>query len=272
MSLPSNLPTKQHKITAKLTAKPPVDDAAAKDVALLGSQIRAHLKTMRNYEAQARKKVDVELRKAQNNFDTITQLLAEAKAKCDAGGFKAFKEKYCPDLGRSRIYELLQIGSGKKTLDQSRAEKRASVAKSRRGQRVSTTNDDVVDKVGNIPPVPPVPSAPIETVNAEPEAKPASGTLVTTTINTTPVGPAGATTDAAGGGLGDVVDRDWHKAKRVLETLTAHSTTQIAQVIPPEEVALVTEIAGYFTDLAAKLTYPIPDDGSIPNFLRRGVS
>jgi hypothetical protein len=70
-------------------------------------------------------------------------LLAEAKAQCDAGGLKAFKRKYCPNLGRSRIYELLAIGSGKKTFEQLRTEKRASVAKSRK--KVSTTSV-VVDK------------------------------------------------------------------------------------------------------------------------------
>jgi hypothetical protein len=86
----------------------------ATDVLAIGHQIRARLKTM-GYETKAREKAGVELRKANDNWITVTQLLAEAKAKCNAGGFKAFKEKFCPDLGRSRIYELLAIGAGKKT-------------------------------------------------------------------------------------------------------------------------------------------------------------
>jgi hypothetical protein len=114
------------------------------EVEALGYRIAAHLRKMRDYEAKAHEKAGVELRKAEDNWTTVTQLLAEAKQKCSTGGFKAFKGKFCPDLSRSRIYELLQIGSGKKTLEESRAAKRERVAKSRRGQKVSAT-DDVAD-------------------------------------------------------------------------------------------------------------------------------
>jgi hypothetical protein len=113
------------------------------EVEALGYRIAAHLKKMRDYEIKAHEKAGVELRKAEDNWTTVTQLLAEAKAKCDAGGFKAFKKKYCPDLSRSRIYELLEIGSGKKTLEESRAATRARIAKHR--GKVSVTND-VTDK------------------------------------------------------------------------------------------------------------------------------
>jgi hypothetical protein len=148
-------------------------------------------------------KAGVELRKANDNWTTVTQLLAEAKAKCSTDGFKAFKKKYCPDLSRSRIYELLQIGSGKKTIEESRAAKRKSVAKSR-GKKESAT-DDVADKsavgtdkaeyadsgLGGFKPgcepdwlkqsksiiAPPMP---IETaINTAPEAKPAIPTKAT---------------------------------------------------------------------------------------------
>src|SRR5438309_4374312 len=114
------------------------------EVQTLGRRIAAHLQKVRDYEAKAHEKAGVELRKADDNWTTVTQLLAEAKAKCSTDGFKVFKEKYCPDLSRSRIYELLQIGSGKKTIEESRAAKRKSVAKSR-GKKVSAT-DDVADK------------------------------------------------------------------------------------------------------------------------------
>jgi hypothetical protein len=138
------------KTGAHAAAGPPLLTAAQieKDcpveVQALGNRIAAHLQKMRDYEAKAHEKAGVELRKADDHWHTVTQLLAEAKAKCDVGGFKAFKEKYCPNLSRSRIYELLAIGSGKKTLEEIRAEKRESVAKSR--AKVSTTDPPVVDK------------------------------------------------------------------------------------------------------------------------------
>jgi len=107
--------------------------------------------------ARALEKAGVELRKANDNWITVSQLLAEAKAKCDGGGFKAFKAKYCSDLSRSRIYELLAIGSGKKTLEQSRAKKRESVAKSRaRGMESATGH--VADSDGDAAIALPTPS------------------------------------------------------------------------------------------------------------------
>ena len=133
----------------KVTAKQ-IENDCPTEVEDLGHRIAAHIQAARGYEAKAHEKAGVELRKADNNWTTVTQLLTEAKAKCDTGGFEAFKEKYCPDLSCSRIYELLQIGSGKKTLEESRAAKRASVAKSW-GKKVSTTND-VVDKAAAEPP------------------------------------------------------------------------------------------------------------------------
>jgi hypothetical protein len=267
------------KVTAKRIAKPPVNDAAAVDVAALGSRIAAQLKTMRSYEVKAREKAGVELRKAQDNFDTITQLLAEAKAKCDGAGFKAFKKRYCPNLSRSRVYELLAIGSGKTTIEESRAATSARVANHRRQafdrlERVETSvTDDVTDK----PPVEPPPAAisnvsskapaPITVNGAEPEAKPVHDEVAELLLDAIcPSEGAGAA------GLAAAIERDWREAERALEALTAHTVAQVAQAIPPGRVALVTEIAGYFTALAAKLTYPIPDDGSLPDCLRRGVS
>jgi hypothetical protein len=97
----------------------------------LGKHIAAHLLKARAYEAKVHEKAGVELRRADDHWNTVTQLLAEAKAKCGAGGFEAFKRKYCPDLSRSRIYELLAIGSGKTTVAETRARKRERVAKSR---------------------------------------------------------------------------------------------------------------------------------------------
>ena len=44
---------------------------------------------------------------------------------CDKGGFNAFRKRHCPSLGKSRAYELLAIATGKKSIEQSRAEGRA---------------------------------------------------------------------------------------------------------------------------------------------------
>ena len=53
--------------------------------------------------------------------------------------------------------------------------------------------------------------------------------------------------------LDSVIERDWREAERAFEALTAHPVAQVAQVIPPERVALVTEIAEYFAALVAEL-------------------
>jgi hypothetical protein len=115
----------------------------------LGKRIAVHLEKMRGYEAKAQEKAGVELRKAEDHWNSVSQLLAEAKAKCDSGGFKAFQSKYCPDLGRSRIYELLAIGSGKKTIEASRAATRGRVKKHRAVSVTSTVTDkkEVAKKV-----------------------------------------------------------------------------------------------------------------------------
>jgi len=288
MSLQPNLPTKQHKVTAARVAKPPVDDAAAKDVALLGSNIREHLKKMRSYEAEARKKADVPLRKAQNNYDTITRLLVEAKAKCDRAGFRKFRAKYCPDLGRSRVYELLQIGSGKKTLEESRTAKRASVAKSRKKGENESTTSDVADKpeveplptaIGNVQPstAAPAKSAEVEVVaepDPDPEGKTDAAAAPPAIVEITTEQPPAGDDDT----LVCVIRREW----LALEALTSHTVAQVAQAIDPD-IALLQEISGFIAALiAAKLaarfvggatTGPdrsIPADLNVPGFLQRG--
>ena len=80
------------------------------------------------------------------------------------------------------------------------------------------------------------------------------------------------------------IEREWSEAERAFEVVTAHTVAQVAQAIPSGKVALVTEIADYFTALAAKLTprpagngeapaagsnYSIPADLSFPPCLRR---
>jgi hypothetical protein len=109
------------------------DDRQIKGGALadLGKEIAARLQKVRAYEAAASKKAGVELQKALDHRDAIAKLLVEAKAKCRGLGFKVFKEKYCADFGRSKIYQLLQIGRGDTTADEIRETKRAQKRKER---------------------------------------------------------------------------------------------------------------------------------------------
>lgn len=133
-------------MTKKNPKPPKFDEVQIKAGALenLGKDVAARLKKVREYEAAAREKAGVELQKADDHRISITQTLANVKAQCSGVGFKAFREKYCPDLGRSRVYELLAIGSGKKTVEETRVETRKRTAKSR--AKVSATDDPVADK------------------------------------------------------------------------------------------------------------------------------
>jgi len=108
----------------------------------IGKQIAARVKIMRDYDASAEEKAGHELRKAQDERDTINNvLLVQARVKCKEAGesFEKFRKQYCPDLSRSRLYAVLAIADGRKTVEQDRAEKRESVAKSR-AKVVSSTS------------------------------------------------------------------------------------------------------------------------------------
>jgi hypothetical protein len=100
----------------------------------LGKQIAARVKIRQHYDAAAQEKAGRELRKAQDERDTIRNvLLGQARAKCKEAGesFEKFRKQCCPDLSRSRLYAVLAIADGRKTVEQDRAEKRESFAKSR---------------------------------------------------------------------------------------------------------------------------------------------
>jgi hypothetical protein len=118
----------------------------------IGRQIAARVKIMRDYDAAAEEKAGHELRKAQDERDTIHNvLLVKARAKCKEAGesFEKFRKQYCPDLSRSRLYAVLAIADGRKTLEQDRAEKRESVAKSR--AKVSSSSTSRVGDTGTVP-------------------------------------------------------------------------------------------------------------------------
>ena len=63
-------------------------------------------------------------------------MLKEAERLCP-DGFEAFKQSYCPELGRSRVYELLAVRDGRKAIEDVRAATRARVAKHRASKRVT---------------------------------------------------------------------------------------------------------------------------------------
>jgi hypothetical protein len=106
-------------LTAAVTAAQIESDCPA-ELQQLGKRIAAHLEKARKYEE-----------KADQHYRTISQYLAEAKQTCDEGGFIAFREKFFPDLGRSRVYELLSIASNKKSIAGVKADTRKRVAKHR---------------------------------------------------------------------------------------------------------------------------------------------
>jgi hypothetical protein len=100
----------------------------------LGKRITAHLE--RAHKAEG---------KAEQHRIAAAQHLAQARDLCDAGGFTAFHEKFYPDLGRSRTYELLAIATGKSSIEHTRASTRERVARHRAKKTESVTEGDVTD-------------------------------------------------------------------------------------------------------------------------------
>ncbi len=86
----------------------------------LGKRIAAHYDKLVQYED-----------KAEQHKIAIGQLLVQAKEACDAGGFAAFRERFCPNLGKSRAYELLAIAAGKKTIEETKTATRERVQRHR---------------------------------------------------------------------------------------------------------------------------------------------
>ena len=100
----------------------------------LGKQITAHLERAQKYAE-----------KAEQHRIAAAQLLVQAKGLCDVGGFTAFHEKLCPDLGRSRTYELLAIATDKKSIEDTRASTRERVARHRAKKTESVTSPAVTN-------------------------------------------------------------------------------------------------------------------------------
>lgn len=75
----------------------------------------------------------------------VKKLIAEVKALCDDGGFIAFREMFFPNLGKSRVYELLAIGTNKKSVEQTKADTRVRVAKHRAKKAAASVSVTVTE-------------------------------------------------------------------------------------------------------------------------------
>jgi hypothetical protein len=77
----------------------------------------------------------------------LQELIAEAEQLCDSSGFDAFRKKFFPNLGKSRVYELLAIASGKKSIEETRAVNRKRVAKYRANKAPASLSVTVTEKL-----------------------------------------------------------------------------------------------------------------------------
>jgi hypothetical protein len=120
-------------------------------------------------------KIDKQIEQAENHSVSVNQLITQAKELCDEGGFEAFREKFFPNLGKSRVYELLAIGTGKKSIEEIKANTLARVKKHREKKAdeafsVTVTENSVPDAQGT-----PVEHGEIEapSIASEPTPEPA---------------------------------------------------------------------------------------------------
>ena len=86
--------------------------------------------------------------KADQHYTTVAQRLATAHGACEEGGFHAFRERFFPALGKSRVYELLAIGTNKKSDKEIKASTRARVAKHRANKAAASPSVTVTENSG----------------------------------------------------------------------------------------------------------------------------
>jgi hypothetical protein len=123
-----------HGTADKLTAAQ-VEKACPHDLQKIGERITVHLTRAAKCDE-----------KAEQHRVAAGQLLAQAKEACDDSGFDAFRERFFPDLGRTRVYELLAIASGKKTPEEVRAASRERMVKHRAKKAEAPASVTVTDK------------------------------------------------------------------------------------------------------------------------------
>jgi hypothetical protein len=68
---------------------------------------------------------------ANQHYTTAAQYFARVMELCDGGGANAFRNKFFPDLRKSRVYELLSIANQKKSVEEVKSATRARVARHR---------------------------------------------------------------------------------------------------------------------------------------------
>ena len=122
-----------------LTAAMIADNCPDK-LADLGKRITVHLEKA----AQCDKKAD-------DHRASAGQYLLQAREACDEDGFDAFREKFCPELGRTSVYEMLAIATGKKSVEEVRASSAERSKKYRARKKVELAVRDVTDSEQPIP-------------------------------------------------------------------------------------------------------------------------
>jgi hypothetical protein len=148
--------TTEHKLTAAQVERD--CPAILQD---LGKCIAVHLDKARKCEE-----------KAEQHYTAIAQHLAKAKEACDDGGLNAFRERFFPDLGKSRVYELLAIANNKKSVEEIKASTRARVAKHRANKAGAPVSVTVTEKSGPEAEGAPTEAAPVDAPSIVPEQRP----------------------------------------------------------------------------------------------------
>ena len=82
--------------------------------------------------------------KADDHMDAIKALMDEAERLCDGGGFKKFRELFCPRLRKSQAYVRHAIATGKKKIEHHKAEQRDRQRKSRAKRKSQSENSVTV--------------------------------------------------------------------------------------------------------------------------------
>ena len=125
---------KQTRSTLRRREPAQIELKAVEELVELGRQIAARYKNMQKYEAAAYEKAGYEYEKAKAEREAIeNKLLPEAREKCKAAGksFAEFKQKHCPDMGRTKLYQVLAIADGRTSIEKIREKEREK----KRGQR-----------------------------------------------------------------------------------------------------------------------------------------
>jgi hypothetical protein len=110
--------------------------------------------------------------KREQHYDSIAHLLATAHRACEEGGFAAFREMFFPNLGKSRVYELLAIGTSKKSVEEIKAGTRLRVSRHRANKAATSNSVTVTENSEPEAPGAPTEAGTVETASIEPDQMP----------------------------------------------------------------------------------------------------